>query len=905
MDDWQSLLGDLRESDPALLGRITRRMVNHLCWRGIAEAQPLLQRATAGMPEEAALADNQPVEVRAATAPVEDTFEVASRHLAPEEIYRDLEKWMKDDKSGVLIEAVERQHRSLGDIARALRFQAHIASRDRELSRAVRTGLRAALARRLLTDDVEFVKKAKQFVRVEAYSNVLSHTVDAASSYGKLGGKSSGLLLAAAIIGSAQEDAELLGEICVPKTWYLTSDAALDFFEHNELDDVQNRKYLDIEQIRREYPQIVQVFKHSEFPPLLVEGLSSALDDFGDVPLIVRSSSLLEDRIGSSFSGKYKSLFLANQGTKRERLAALLDAIAEVYASVFGPDPIEYRAARGLLDLYEEMAIMIQAVVGARVGPYYLPAYAGVAFSRNEFRWSPRIRRQDGLLRMVPGLGTRAVDRVSDDYPVLIAPGQPGLRVNVTREEIVRYSPKQIDVINLETRQFETILVGDLIARYGDEYPIIRRIVSVMDESGVLRTPPFGWNPQEAVAFVTFEGLVRDLRFIAKMRALLRILSEKLEMPVDIEFASDGEKFYLLQCRPQSSAAAEAAVTVPRDVPKERVLFATQRYVSDGFVPDLTHIVYVDPDGYQALTTRTALIDVGRAVGRLNKLLPKRRFVLIGPGRWGSRGDIRLGVQVTYSDINNAAMLMEVAARRGSYVPELSFGTHFFQDLVESSIRYLPIFPGDGETRFDAGFFKTSTNLLSDMLPQYAHVAGALRVIDVPASTGGLILRVLMNADAEQALGMFAEPDAAAVPLRETRPATASAAPPSYSSEEHSRWRLRMAERIAEEADVDHLGIEAIYVFGSTRNGTAGPASDIDLLVHFAGNFGQRRALQDWVDGWSAALAEMNYLRTGRRASRLIDLHIVTDDDVARKRGFAAKIGAATDAARPLRVRGR
>ncbi len=135
--------------------------------------------------------------------------------------------------------------------------------------------------------------------------------------------------------------------------------------------------------------------------------------------LIVRSSSLLEDSKGTSFAGKYKSLFIANQGSKQERIAALMDAIAEVYASTFGPDPIGYRMERGLIDFHEEMGIMIQEVVGTRIGRYYMPAFAGVAFSRNEFQWSRRIRREDGLLRMVPGLGTRAVDRVLDDYPIL------------------------------------------------------------------------------------------------------------------------------------------------------------------------------------------------------------------------------------------------------------------------------------------------------------------------------------------------------------------------------------------------------------------------------------------------------------------------------------------------------
>ncbi len=224
----------------------------------------------------------------------------------------------------------------------------------------------------------------------------------------------------------------------VPKTWYVTSDWILHFVHHNELEDVLNWKYMEIDQVRQEYPHLVALFKSSSFPSELAKGLSLALDDLGDRPIIVRSSSLLEDRAGSAFSGKYKSLFLGNQGTKEERLAALMDAIAEVYASIFGPDPTEYRAERGLLDVHEEMGILIQEVVGQKIGKYFLPACSGVAFSNNEFRWSARISRSDGLIRLVPGLGTRAVDRVGDDYPVLIAPGQPNLRANVTVEEVLQ-----------------------------------------------------------------------------------------------------------------------------------------------------------------------------------------------------------------------------------------------------------------------------------------------------------------------------------------------------------------------------------------------------------------------------------------------------------------------------------
>jgi pyruvate, water dikinase len=506
---------------------------------------------------------------------------------------------------------------------------------------------------------------------------------------------------------------------------------------------------------------------------------------------------------------------------------------------------------------------------------------------------------------MVMGLGTRAVDRVSDDYPVLVAPGKPGLRVNVTPDEVERYSPKKIDVINLESRQFETIPIADLLRQHGREFPMARQIVSIL-EDGVHRSAPFGWDPGSARAVVTFDGLIGDTPFIPQMRALLRVLRERLETPVDLEFACDGRDFYLLQCRPQSFLADAAPAIVPRDVPSDRVLFATRRFVSNGRVPDLTHIVYVDPDGYLALETMQQLLDVARAVGRLNKLLPRRQFVLIGPGRWGSRGDVRLGVRVTYSDINNAAMLMEVAARRGSYVPELSFGTHFFQDLVESSIRYLPIFPGEPRVKWNDDFLKHAPSVLEHIAPEYAHLSQVVRVIDVPKATGGMILRVLMNAETEEALGMLAVPGtpSASVPARTDASVDLPERTPALRpADEHWRWRLAMAERIALDADPTRFGIRGMYVFGSTKNATAGPGSDIDLLVHFTGDDDQRRALELWLEGWSACLAEVNYLRTGQLSDGLLDVHLVTDNDLARQTSYAAKINAVTDPARPLKLR--
>ncbi len=424
-----------------------------------------------------------------------------------------------------------------------------------------------------------------------------------------------------------------------------------------------------------------------------------------------------------------------------------MDAVAEVYASIFGPDPTEYRAERGLLDVHEEMGIMIQEVVGQKVGKYFLPACSGVAFSNNEFRWSARISRGDGLVRLVPGLGTRAVDRVNDDYPVLIAPGQPNLRVNVTVEEVLKYSPKRVDVINLETNAFETVDSVELLRYCGANYPQIRHFVSIIEHDRIeqLVGPIPDFSTRDVV--FSFEGLIRKTPFVARIRELLTLLQAKLGTPVDIEFAYDGEDFYLLQCRPQSYSGDAVPVAIPQNLPADKVIFSANRFVSNGKVPEITHIVYVDLEGYSQLSDQADMRDVGRAVGRLNKLLPKRQFILIGPGRWGSRGDIKLGVPVTYSDINNTAMLIEVARQRGNYLPDLSFGTHFFQDLVEASIRYLPLYPDDPQTAFKEEFLRRSPSVLEELLPEFAHLSDTLRVIDVPKESDGLILRVLMNAE--------------------------------------------------------------------------------------------------------------------------------------------------------------
>jgi len=508
--------------------------------------------------------------------------------------------------------------------------------------------------------------------------------------------------------------------------------------------------------VRDEYPLVERLFKSGSFPPTIHKGLEELLYQIGEVPLVIRSSSLLEDRIGHAFSGKYKSLFIPNQGTIEMRLAALEDAIAEVYASIFHPDPIEYRRERGLIDFQEQMGILIQEVVGREAGGMLSPVFAGVAFSRCEMRWSPRIRHTDGMARLVLGLGTRAVDRTVTDYPVLVALEQPTLRAVQQPDEVYRYSQHDVDVVDIRECQFESLPLAEFMKRVGRKIPSMNRIFSIYRDRQIL--PMVGvmaqLEPEELV--VTFDGLLRS-GFPRELKSMLDLLEEGLGEPVDVEFAHDGETFFMLQCRALSRGASAQRVEVPVDVPEESKVFSAQRYVQMGQEKDLEYVVLIDPRDYESLETRKEMLRVARAVGAVNKALPKKKFLLMGPGRWGSRGDIKLGVPVTYADICHTSILVEIARKKGSYLPDVSFGTHFFNDLVESGINYLPLYPDDPAVVWNEDFLQGAANCLAEVAPEYADMEGVVRVIRVADAADGQLLQVVMDAEADKALAFLAE----------------------------------------------------------------------------------------------------------------------------------------------------
>ena len=316
--EWHVAVGVLRKIDEALLVAISRKMMNLLLLRGVEQAAPLLQRFGEELGAESAFGEANEPRRKASLERLhrlcDETFAVAARHLPEAEILGSIQRWLNEDKAMFLNRVVSDTQSSVHALADAVERYLSLAPEGVVLPPAAETGVRVELIRRMLGEQLDFIKVAKGYLELKDFAGVLRRVVSASGSEGRVGGKSSGLLLASRILEKARESCPEIGDFRVPRAWYVASDGLLRFLSYNNLDDLYEHKYKDIEEIRQEYPHIVQVFKHSHFPPEIVKGLATALDELGDVPLVVRSSSLLEDRLGHPFPGKYRSLFVANQG---------------------------------------------------------------------------------------------------------------------------------------------------------------------------------------------------------------------------------------------------------------------------------------------------------------------------------------------------------------------------------------------------------------------------------------------------------------------------------------------------------------------------------------------------------------------------------------------------------------
>jgi len=406
------------------------------------------------------------------------------------------------------------------------------------------------------------------------------------------------------------------------------------------------------------------------------------------------------------------------------------------------------------------MAVLIQEVRGRQVNGYLLPDAAGVAFSRNQYRWSPRIDRRAGFLRLVWGLGTRAVEQADNDYPRLVALSHPELRPDTDPERILRYSQHFVDLIDTQVNSMRTLPVEKVLS--GGLSSL--RWIGQRYQGGALQdfvSAPLGMKSEEVV--VTFSGLLRRTHFASNMTRVLQTLEAAYHRPVDVEFLALLDEtearrpeptVYLLQCRPQSRMERER-VELPTNVPKERQLFLSRRLVPDGKVTNVRYVVYISPYTFRDSVSAHDRPALARLVGRVNARLADETFILMGPGRWGSQNS-SLGIPVGYGDIYHARALIEIVP--DSRAPEPSYGTHFFQDLVEAGIYPLAVALGDRRDEFNREFFDASENSLKVLLPEDAEWEALVRVIEIPAVADGQVAELVMNGEASKAIAYLRAP---------------------------------------------------------------------------------------------------------------------------------------------------
>ncbi|MDI6854521.1 MAG: PEP/pyruvate-binding domain-containing protein [Deltaproteobacteria bacterium] len=613
--------------------------------------------------------------------------------------------------------------------------------------------LRQELSQMIIGGHPEFQRLADKYLTLSDLLGIRNRLIGS----GRIGGKAAGMLLARRILLTEPDGTDFSQVLEEHDSFFIGSDVFFTFLVNNDLFRLRLRLTRNSQISVEEFNKVEERFLAGRFPDEIMEQFKDLLDYFGQAPIIVRSSSLLEDGFGNSFAGKYRSEFCANQGSPEERMAAFLRAVKLVYASAVNPDALSYRRQRGLGESDEQMAILVQRVSGLRYQHYFFPPLAGVAFSHNLYRWTDRIDPNQGIIRLVFGLGTRAVNRVGGDYPRMIAVSHPHLRPEVGAK-VAAYSQRHLDLLDLAENDFAVKPVAEVIGE-GD-FPNLYLFLSFM-EDGYVRDPggPLLKNLQNSI--LTFNQLIKRTDFVKIMRELLAKLEAAYGYPIDTEFTAFVEdagkvRINLVQCRPMKLPGLTEVASVPDDIPPDRILFRASRTISGGAIADIRYIIYIDPQAYARQAPPALKQEMGRVVGELNRHpeIVRETIMMMGPGRWGS-SNVALGVNTTYADINHTSVLVEIAREEAGHVPDVSYGTHFFLDLVESGIIYLPVYPDDPQAGFNQAFFEKSANILTRLLPAAGRFEDFIKVIDVPAAARGMYAQVVADPRRQKALCFF------------------------------------------------------------------------------------------------------------------------------------------------------
>lgn len=569
---------------------------------------------------------------------------------------------------------------------------------------------------------------------------------------GLIGGKSVGMLLARAILKRA--DKRWVDLLEAHDSFYIGSDVFYTYLVENGIWWFRQKQrntehFLEGAEIAR-HRMII-----GSFPEHIKKQFEYMLDYYGQAPIIVRSSSLLEDNFGNSFAGKYESVFCVNQGPREKRLEDFMSAVRQIYTSAMSEKALAYRAQRGMLEQDEQMGLLVQRVSGCLYDNLYYPQIAGVGFSFNPYVWSPYIDPKAGMLRLVFGLGTRAVDRADDDYTRVVALNEPMRRPESNFDRVCQYAQRKVDTLDLVGNQLVCHDIRDVVANspglplamFASRDENLDRLIRERNLKGA-----FPW-------VLTFEELFTKTEFINDMRQMLEILDNAYHYPVDVEFTmnltAEGKYMInLVQCRPLQVFTEGVSAEPPESIaPQDLVLAAHGAVIGRSRACAIDRIIYVAPSVYGQLPIGKRY-SVARLIGTLNRALaanPQGAIMLMGPGRWGTTTP-SLGVPVAFADINTVSVLCEIVAMRDDMIPDVSLGTHFFNEIVEMDMLYLALFPMRKENHLNREFLENAPNLLLEILPEAEEWADVVRVIDTTRITPRRTLMLNANTLTQRAL---------------------------------------------------------------------------------------------------------------------------------------------------------
>ena len=560
--------------------------------------------------------------------------------------------------------------------------------------------------------------------RPEDYFFVKEHMVGT----GLIGGKACGMLIARKIIEN--HCPEVYERIEPHDSFYIGSDVFYTYIVENDFWDLRVRQRTE-EGYFSAAEEMHEALLKGSFSPNLEEKFIKLLEYYGQAPVIVRSSSILEDGFGNAFAGKYESVFCAGSGSLEERLAEFENAIRIVYASTMSRSALDYRIRRGLENRDEQMGLLVQRVSGSHYGDYFMPCAAGVGYSYSPYRFLESLDPGAGMLRLVMGLGTSAVDRTEGSYPRMVSLDQPAATAFKSLGEHHRFSQQNIELIDKKTgslMQLPLLRVKDVLPPY-----LVKTLLS-HDTQAEWRFRERG-NRRD-VFFISCDGLVHNRGLMEDMRLLMKAIQEEYDQPVDIEFtmnlSEDGEYIInILQCRPLQVFKDTGHTLIPEDIPEDKILLDC-RHSSMGLSQTLSvdYVVIVDPVAYYKMPYHDK-DRIAKLIGEINWHFRGhgKHMLLLVPGRIGTSSP-ELGVPTTFSDISEFAAVFEIAESRAGYSPELSYGSHIFQDLVENNILYTAVFEDERRQVFNPGLLMRLPSLLMDINPDAGDCSDIIKLYD-------------------------------------------------------------------------------------------------------------------------------------------------------------------------------